>query len=167
MPVRVRLAEGAESGLANIVQQYLEQSLDESEKKRRRARGLRGCVAMTAADHGITVTLDFRGEEIVIWDGEHGPLRASIAGPHRALVGLLQGEGNPLLLHLRGRLRVRSSLRKPFLPLQVHSLMKLPPEERRQRGARRYVLVAGVLAAVAAAVSLLLLLLTEVSDVGR
>ncbi len=154
--VRVRLADGAESGLANIVQQFLEQNLDESEQRRRRALGLRGRVAMTAADHEVTVTLDFRGEEIVIWDGAHGPLQASIAGPHRALVGLLQGEGNPLLEHLRGRLRVRSSLRNPFLPLQVHGLMKLPPEERGRRSPRSYVLVAGVVAVTAVAVFLLL-----------
>jgi hypothetical protein len=152
----VRLADGAESGLANIVQQYLEQNLDDSEQRRRRALGLRGRVAMTAADHEMTVTLDFRGEEIVIWDGEYGPLQASIAGPHRALVGLLQGEGNPLLEHLRGRLRVRSSLRKPFFPLQVHGLMKLPPEERGRRRPRSYVLVGGVVAVMAAAVFLLL-----------
>ena len=155
-PVRVRLAEGAESGLAHIVQQYLEQNLDESERRRRRALGLRGRIAMTAADHEISVTLDFRGEEIVIWDGEQGPVQASIAGPNRALVGLLQGEGNPLVEHLRGRLRVRSSLRKPFFPLQVHGLMKLPPEERDRKRTRSYALVAGGVAVVAVAVFLLL-----------
>ena len=154
--VRVRLADGAESGLANIVQQYLEQNLDESEQRRRRALGLHGRIAMTATDHEITVTLDFRGEEIVIWDGECGPLQASIAGPHPALLRLLQGAGNPLLEHLRGRLRVRSSLRKPFFPLQVHGLMKLPPEERDRRTTRSYLLVAGVAAIVAAVVFLLL-----------
>ena len=37
IPVPVRLADGAESGLANIVRQYLEQNIDESEQ--RRARG--------------------------------------------------------------------------------------------------------------------------------
>ena len=156
VPVQVRLAEGAESGLANIVQQYLEQNLEESEQRRRRARGLRGRVAMTASDHEVTVTLDFRGEEIVIFDGAQEPLQASIAGPNRALVGLLQGEGNPLVEHLRGRLRVRSSLRKPFFPLQVHGLMKLPPEDRGQRTPRSYVLVAGVVAIMAALVFLLL-----------
>ena len=155
-PVRVRLADGAESGLANIVQQFLEQSLDESEPRRRRARRLRGRVAMTAADHDVTVTLDFRGEEVVVWDGAQEPLQASIAGPHRALVGLLQGEGNPLMEHLRGRLRVRSTLRKPFFPLQVHNLVKLPPEERGQRRARSYLLVGGVVAVMAVAVFLLL-----------
>jgi hypothetical protein len=152
----VRLADGAESGLANIVQQVLTQNLDEFEKRRRRALGLRGRVAMTAADHEMTVTLDFRGEEIVIWDGAHGPLQASIAGSHQALVGLLQGAGNPLLEHLRGRLRVRSSLRKPFFPLQVHGLMKLPPEERGRRRARSYAIVVGVVAVTAVAVFLLL-----------
>jgi len=155
-PIRVRLADGAESGLANIVQQYLEQNLDDSETRRQRALGLRGRVAMTATDHEITVTLDFRGEEIVIWDGACEPLQASIAGPHRALLGLLQGEGNPLLEHIRGRLRVRSSLRQPLLPLQVHGLMKLPPEERGRRRVPGYAIVAGIVAATAAAVFLLL-----------
>jgi hypothetical protein len=113
-------------------------------------------VAMTAADHGMTVTLDFRGDEIVIWDGERGPLQASIAGPHRALVGLLQGEGNPLVEHLRGRLRVRSSLRQPFFPLRVHRLMKLPPEDRGPRRTRSTLIAAGVVAVVAVAGVLLL-----------
>jgi hypothetical protein len=152
----VRLADGAESGLANIVQQFLEQNLDESEQRRRRARRLHGRIAMTAADHEITVTLDFRGEEVLIWDGEHGPLQASIAGPYQALVGLLQGEGNPLLEHLRGRLRVRSSLRKPFFPLQVQGLMKLPSEAGSQRRTRSYVLAAGLVVVMAVAVFLLL-----------
>ena len=156
IPIEVRLAEGAESGLANIVQQFLEQSLEESEQRRRRARRLRGRVAMTAADHEVTVTLDFRGDEILVWDGAQEPLQASIAGPHGSLVGLLQGEGNPLVEHLRGRLRVRSSLRKPFFPLQVHNLVKLPPEERGQRRARSYLLAGGIVAVLAAAVFLLL-----------
>jgi hypothetical protein len=147
--------DGAESGLAHIVHQYLEQSLEESEPRRRRARGLRGRVAMTASDHEVSVTLDFRGEEIVIFDGAQEPLQASIAGPNMALVGLLQGEGNPLVEHLRGRLRVRSSLRKPFFPLQVHNLMKLPPEERGQRRSRRYLWVGGFVAVTAAALFLL------------
>ncbi len=132
--LRVRLAEGAESGLASIVQQYLEQDLAEFEKKRRQAARLRGRMAMTAADHDTTVTVEFKGDEIAVWDGEHPPLDASIVGPYRALVGLLQGESHPLLEHLRGRLRVRSSLRRPFFPFRVHSLMKLPPEEGERAG---------------------------------
>jgi hypothetical protein len=152
----VRLAEGAESGLASIVQQFLEQNLEESEPRRRRALGLRGRIAMTAADYEMTVTLDFRGEEILVWDGEQRPLQASINGPQEALVGLLQGEANPLMEHLRGRLRVRSSLRQPFFPLQVHGLMKLPGNQREQRRATRYVLATGLVAVALVAVFLLL-----------
>jgi hypothetical protein len=124
-PVPVRLAEGAESGLARIVQQYLEQDLAEFEKKRRRATRLRGRVVMTASDHETAVTLDFKGDEILIYDGERTPTDASIAGPHKALVRLIQGHTNPLREHLRGRLRVRSRPRRLFFPLQLHRLMKL------------------------------------------
>jgi predicted lipid carrier protein YhbT len=127
-PVPVRLADGAESGLARIVQQYLEQDLAEFESKRRRARRLRGRVAMTASDHETTVTLDLRGTEIVIFDGEPGPVDASITGPHQALVRLIQGRTHPMVEHIRGRLRVRSRMRRLFLPLRLHGLMKLMPE---------------------------------------
>jgi hypothetical protein len=121
----VRLAEGTESGLAHIVQQFLEQDQAEFEKKRKRAARLRGRVAMTASDHGTTVTLEFNGQEILVYDGEHGPVDASITGPHRALVRLLRGEAHPLVEHLRGRLRVRSRMRRLFFPLRLHRLMKL------------------------------------------
>ena len=123
--VPVRLAEGTRSGLARIVHQYLEQDLAEFESKRRRAARLRGRVAMTASDHDTAVTLEFKGDEIVIHDGECAPVDASISGPHGALVKLLQGETNPLLEHLRGRLRVRAKLSRLLLPLRLHKLMKL------------------------------------------
>jgi predicted lipid carrier protein YhbT len=125
VPIPVRLADGAESGLARIVQQFLEQDQAEFEHKRRRAARLRGRVAMTASDHGATVTLEFRGGEILVHDGEQGPVDASIEGPHKALVRLLQGETHPLVEHVRGRLRVRSRLRRLWLPLRLHRLMKL------------------------------------------
>ncbi|MDO8616296.1 MAG: hypothetical protein Q7T33_11280 [Dehalococcoidia bacterium] len=159
--VRVRLADGARSGLASMVQQFLEQDLTDFEGKRRRASRLRGKLAMTAVDHEVTVTLEFAGDQISIWDGERAPLDASIAGPYRSLVGLLQGESHPLVEHLRGRLRVRSSLRKPFFPLRVHGLMKLPPVEReaRARPLWAYAAAAGLAAAaISGAVAAALLL---------
>ncbi len=158
--VQVRLADGARSGLASMVQQYLEQDLTDFEDKRRTASRLRGKVAMTAADHDVTVTLEFAGSEIAIWDGERAPVDASITGPYRSLVGLLRGESNPLLEHLRGRLRVRSSLRKPFFPLRVHGLMKLPPEGAEVRGRARFYAAAALAAAGIAGAAAAVLLLT-------
>jgi hypothetical protein len=151
--VPVRLTDGADSGLASIVQQYMEQDLEEFADKRRLARRLRGRLAMTAADYETTVTVEFRGGEIAIWDGERAPLDASIVGPYRGLTRLLQGRVNPLVEHLRGRLHVRSSLRRPFFPLHVHNLMKLPPEEgaRRPAGAWALAAAAGALAVGGAA----------------
>lgn len=125
---QVHLDEAADSGFANIVQQYLQQSLDESEKRRRRARQLRGRMAMIATDHGQTVTLVFTGDEVAIQDGERGPLDASIRGAYPTLVDLIQGEASPLVSHLTGRIKVTSSFSKPFFPLHVHNLMKLEPE---------------------------------------
>lgn len=126
-PIRVRLDEGAASGLAHIVQQYLEQDLAEFERKRRIAARLRGRIAMTASDHDVTVTLAFGGGEIAIFDGERHPVDASISGPHASLVRLLQGETNPLVEHLRGRLRVRARFARLLLPLRLHRLVRLEP----------------------------------------
>ncbi|MCC6640576.1 MAG: hypothetical protein IT386_05350 [Deltaproteobacteria bacterium] len=125
--VRVRLGDDTTSGLAHIVQQYLEQDLAEFARKRRLAARLRGRIAMTASDHDVTVTLAFGGGEIVVFDGERLPVDASIAGPHASLVRLLQGETNPLIEHLRGRLRVRARFARLFLPMRLHRLVRLDP----------------------------------------
>jgi hypothetical protein len=123
--IEVRLAGGASSGLASIVQQYLEQQLAESDDRRARAARLRGRMSLTATDYDATVTVEFRGDRIAIWDGAQAPLDAKIAGPYLILTQLLQGRANPLIEHLRGRLKVTSRLRNLLLPLRVHNLMKL------------------------------------------
>ena len=54
-----------------------------------------------------SVTVDFRGDEIAMSDGSAEPFDATIAGPYQSLTKLLQGRSNPLIEHLRGRLKVR------------------------------------------------------------
>ena len=131
--VYVRLDSAASSGLADMVRQLLEQNLEESGAKRRRARSLSGRIVMNASDYDSTVTIGFRDGEITIWDGAQEGAEASISGPYETLVNLLQGESNPLSDHLRGRIRVRSSLRRPFFPLRVQSLMALEKESSGRR----------------------------------
>jgi predicted lipid carrier protein YhbT len=126
--IEVRLANGASSGLASIVQQFLTQQLDDSAARRVRAARLRGRLGLTATDYRATVTVEFRGDVIEVLDSAEEPLDASIAGPLDILTQLLQGRANPLVEHVRGRLRVRSRFRNLFLPLRVHRLMKLSPE---------------------------------------
>lgn len=126
--IPVRLEDEATSGLASIVQQLLEQQLADSTRRRARASRLRGRLGLTATDYDASVTVDFRGDEIAISDGSAGPLDATIAGPYRSLTRLLQGRSNPLIEHLRGRLKVTSRMGKLFFPFRVHRLMKLAPE---------------------------------------
>jgi hypothetical protein len=126
--VTVRLADDANSGFASIVQQFLQQQLAESSKRRTRASRMRGRLGLSATDYETSVTLDFRGDEIVVSDGSNELLDASIAGPYKSLTKLLQGRSNPLIEHLRKNLRVSSRLGNLFFPLRVHRLMKLTPE---------------------------------------
>lgn len=128
-PVPVQRADSAQSGFAMIVEQFLGQSLAESEAKRSRAARLRGRMAMTASDHGYTVTLVFAEGGISILDGHAGPLDASIAGPYQTLVDLIQGDDSPLRAHLGKRIKVKSRPRKLLFPLHVHNLMKLENED--------------------------------------
>ncbi len=113
-----------------IVEQFLQQSLDESADKRRRAARLRGRMAMTASDHGYTVTLVFAEDGVSILDGGAEPLDATIAGPYQTLVDLLQGDDSPIRAHLGRRIKVKSRLRKLFFPLHVHNLMKLDDDQQ-------------------------------------
>ena len=129
--LEVMLADGSTSGLASIVQQFLEQQIADSASRRRRAARLRGRLGLTATDYRVSVTVDFRGDQIAVCDGSKEPLDASIAGPYASLTALLQGRVNPLIEHLRGRLKVKARLRNPFLPLRVHRLMKLDHERAR------------------------------------
>jgi hypothetical protein len=127
-PIEVRLADGTTSGLAAIVQQYLEQQLAESAARRAKAARIRGRLGLIATDYGVSVTLDFGGRLIAVSDGTRMPLDASIAGPYLSLARLLQGRTNPLIEHLRGQLRVSARLRSLLLPMRVRALVKLAPE---------------------------------------
>jgi hypothetical protein len=122
--VRVCLPQGG-SGLALMTGQYLEQVLDGAPARQRRARSLRGRLALEASDAAVTITVSFGGDRIDIEDGAVPPLDAYVAGPYIALTDLLAGRANPLVEHLRGRLRVRSSLRRPFFPYRVYNLLRL------------------------------------------
>jgi predicted lipid carrier protein YhbT len=128
--VRVRLAEGAGSGLAALVAQYLSQVLAEGAAEQRRARRLRGRMGVTARDHGASVTLDLRGDEILVEDGAVPPLDVAIVAPWSVLLELLRGEGHPLRDHLRRRLRIQWSARRPLLPLRAYRLLRLRPAPR-------------------------------------
>lgn len=154
----VERSELAESGFAMIVEQFLRQSLEDSGDKRRRARALRGRIAMTASDYDQAVTLVFARDRIAILGGALPPLDATITGPYQTLVDLLRGDDSPLLAHLRGRIKVRSTIKRPLFPLHVHNLMKLEEEEEERSDSRLFVGVGEAAVAGAALVAVFALL---------
>jgi hypothetical protein len=131
--VSVRVSGGA-GGFASLVAQYLEQTLAESVEAARALRRLRGRIGVTASDHEASITLDLRGGEISIEPGANPPLDTAVVAPWSALLELLRGEGHPLRDHLRRRLRIRWSARRPLLPLQAYRLLRLRPTPRGVRG---------------------------------
>ena len=165
--VQVRLLEGeASSGLALMTAQYLEQTLADDPAKRRQARNLRGRLGLEAAEGEVTITISFRGNEIDIQDGAVPPLDAYIAGPYLSLVDLMGGRANPVVEHLRGRLRVRSSLRCPFLPYRVYGLLKLSPAGVEAR-ASKWLWVALAFAGLSLGIILAFVLKRSLSQGGR
>ena len=165
--VQVRVPdEETSSGLALMTKQYLEQTLADDPAKQRQARSLRGRLGLEATDGEVVITISFGGNEIEIQDGAVLPLDAYIAGPYLSLVDLMGGRANPVVEHLRGRLRVRSSLRRPFLPYRVYGLLKLSPAQT-DTGASRWLWVALTLAGLSLAVVLALILRRSLTEGGR
>jgi hypothetical protein len=165
--VQVRVPDGeASSGLALMTKQYLEQTLADDPAKQRRARNLRGRLGLEATDGEVIITISFQGNEIEIQDGAVLPLDAYIAGPYLSLVDLMGGRANPVVEHLRGRLRVRSSLRCPFLPYRVYGLLKLSPAQP-EAGAGRWLWVALALGGLSLGIMLALILKRSLTEGGR
>ncbi|MDP2948673.1 MAG: SCP2 sterol-binding domain-containing protein [Chloroflexota bacterium] len=155
--IPVRLLDGdASSGLGLMTMQYLEQTLEQAPHRRRQARNLHGRVALQATDADVTITVSFQGDEIEIQNGAVPPLDAYVGGPYEALTDLLAGRANPVLEHLRGRLRVRSRVRDLFLPYRVYNLLRLSPAGE-GAAPRKWLWGAVVLAAVSAGVAVLIL----------
>jgi len=93
-------------------------------------------------------------------------LDAYIAGPYLSLVDLMGGRANPLVEHLRGRLRVRSSLRRPFLPYRVYSLLKLSAGGAEAR-ASKWLWVALAFAGLSLGIILAFVLRRSLTEGGR
>lgn len=132
LPV-VLVGSGAPSGLAEMLQQFLEQTLADSPRKLRQARRLAGELSFRAAeDEQVCVRIRFAGDRIELRDGG----TAQAAGPRitadfLCIAHLTTGREGPFRLLARRKLAVRfSPLQLPFL-LAALRLMRIEPEGRR------------------------------------
>jgi len=123
------------SGLADLLHQFLEQTLDASAEKATDARALRGHLVVRAAeDEGIAVRIAFLGDRIEVSDLGAASVAGAptIQGDFLSVAHVTSGQASPLALVLRRQLRVRFPLTQlPFL-WGVLGLMRI--EERRRHG---------------------------------
>jgi len=153
--IPVILEDGEEaSGLAHMLHQLIEQTLEEGPSKRRRARSLSGQAVFCAAeDEEISVRIVFGGDRIELHDGAGAvpPGVASVTADFLTIAHLTSGRESPFALLARRKLRARFRLRElPFL-LQMLEFMKSEDPDGAAAGRRRlWWLAAGVAIGAAA-----------------
>ena len=124
VPVRTVAGDEA-SGLANIIGQYLEQSLSDSTEKRAEALSLRGRFGLRAREGDVAVTIVFDGETIAIEEGLQDP-DAVIGGDIEFLMHIMAGRANPGWELLSRNMTIGLGVRRPMFAYQAYSLMRLP-----------------------------------------
>lgn len=141
------------SGLADLLHQFLEQTLQASAEKAARARGLRGDFVVRAAeDESVAVQIAFLGDRIELRDlGPASlPKAPSLRGDFLSVAHVTSGSASPLGLILRGRLSVRfGPAQLPFL-WNVLMLMRIDSGEPRRASGPWLVLAVLVVLALAA-----------------
>lgn len=121
----VRLAAGDDaSGMAVMLGDLLSDNLRDYPTRARVARAVRGPVVMTAADHDRSITVDFRGKEIVIEEGST-PGAASMAGPWLDLAAICSGGLSPLTAMRERRIEV-DNMRRADLLAAAGYVMSVP-----------------------------------------
>ena len=152
IPVVLENGEEA-SGLADMLRQFIEQSLADSPRKRRQARVLRGEAEFRAAeDEDVCVHILFRGDRIELRDasGAGAPGAAAITADFLTIAHLTSGQESPFALLVRRKLRARFSLRQlPFL-LNLLRLMRIAERDGATARTRRLWIAAAVGVGVAA-----------------
>lgn len=120
------------SGLAEMLHQFLDQTLADGPDKVRAARRLRGALVFRAAeDPAVCVEIVFAPDQIRIRDVPEPPAKVpALTSDFLSVAHLASGETSPLSLLRQGKITARASLRDlPFL-LGVLGLLRLPPERR-------------------------------------
>jgi len=141
IPVVVNSGEEV-SGLAEMLHQFIEQTLAASPHKALQARHLSGgAVFRSAEDEDVSVRIRFAGDRIELDDGAaRGAGDALISADFLTIAHLTSGQESPFRLLAQRKLKVAFSISQlPFL-LRVMRFLQIDTaaseEQRRQRRAR-------------------------------
>jgi hypothetical protein len=121
------------SGLADMLHQFIEQTLAASPRKVRQARRLAGHAVFRAAeDEALCVGITFAGERIEVRDGgapvtAEGTTAATISADFLTIAHLTSGQESPFQLLVQRKLKAHFSVRQvPFL-LRMLRFMQIEP----------------------------------------
>lgn len=152
----VTFANGEEaSGMATMLGSLLEENLRDYPGRARVASLARGDVVLTASDRDISVTLSFRGNEVVVTNGK-AEGAAALAGPWLEMAKLCSGQVNPLKAVARRELTIEPRGRLDAMAAAGY-VLSIPPsfygdedaiEQRRQQVAIAAVVTTGTVVAV-------------------
>ncbi len=122
------------SGLAEMLQQFIEQTVAESPHKAGQARRLAGrAVFRSAEDEALCVHIAFMGNHVELQDGgAPRPGEASITADFLTIAHLTAGRASPFRLLVQRKLKARFSPRQvPFL-LGMLRFMQIESQPRRR-----------------------------------
>lgn len=149
----VTFADGDEaSGMATMLGGLLEENLRDYPGRARVASLARGDVVLTASDRDVSVTLSFRGHEVVVTNGKADGA-AALAGPWLEMAKLCSGQVNPLKAVVRRELTIEPRGRLDAVAAAGY-VLSIPPsfygdeEAVRQRRHRVVIAIAATTAAV-------------------
>ena len=114
------------NGLGNMIQQFMQQEIGGLEYKSEAARKI-SCTMSMVVEGGVSVTVSFSGNRILVENGIVYRPDMHIEAPYMLMADILCGKANPVLGVLTGKIKLKSIPRKPFQAFKVLGLLKLDP----------------------------------------
>jgi hypothetical protein len=126
-PIPVYKLDGQKlNGLGNMILQFMQQEIGGIEHKSEAARKI-SCTMSMAVEGGVSVTISFSGNRILVENGIAYRPDMHIQGPYMLMTDILCGKVNPVMQMLMGKIKMKAIPRKPFQALKVLSILKLDP----------------------------------------
>jgi hypothetical protein len=114
------------NGLGNMILQFMQQEIGGIEYKSKAARKI-SCTMSMAVEGGISVSISFSGNRILVENGIVFRPDMYIEAPYLMMTDILCGKANPILGVLKGKIKMKAIPRKPFQAFKVLGLLKLDP----------------------------------------
>ncbi len=116
------------NGLGMMIGQYLEQNLEEFDKKTKQALKLKICTSVEM-DKGIASTIRFNKDTIFIKNGVAEDTDMHMKGSYLTLADILTGKANPVKEILQKNVEIlKHPMMKPIQTFRLLSFLKIPKE---------------------------------------